>query len=85
MSVAARGALTLNELLKGDLSTDRLAKEFFAAIQPIIETPWQAVLTAHPATKKVLREMATEYRHMADHLERGASNAPVGVPLKPDP
>jgi len=55
MSVAAREALTLNELLKGDLPTDRLAKEFFAAIQPIIETPWGVAQSdfVYPATRGI--------------------------------
>jgi len=55
MSVADREALTLNELLKGDLPTDRLAKEFFAAIQPIIETPWGVAQSdfVYPATRGI--------------------------------
>jgi hypothetical protein len=40
MSVAAREAVILDRLLQDDVPMDRLAKQFFAGVQPIIETPW---------------------------------------------
>ena len=40
MSVAAQEAVILDRLLREGVPADRLAKEFFAAIQPTIETPW---------------------------------------------
>jgi len=40
MSVATREAVVLNSLLQDDVPFDRLAKQFFTAIQPTIETPW---------------------------------------------
>ena len=55
MSVAAQEAVILDRLLRDDLPTDHLAKEFFAAIQPTIETPWGAAEAdfVYPATRGV--------------------------------
>jgi len=55
MSVAAREAVVLGRLLQTDVSLDRLAKEFFTAIQPIIETPWGVAQSdfVYPATRGV--------------------------------
>lgn len=55
MSVAAREAVVLARLLGDDVSLDHLAKEFFAAILPIVETPWGVAQTdfVYPATRGV--------------------------------
>jgi 2-polyprenyl-6-methoxyphenol hydroxylase-like FAD-dependent oxidoreductase len=55
MSVATREAVILNCLLEDDVPTDRLAKQFFAAIQPTIETPWGVAQSdfVYPATRGV--------------------------------
>ncbi len=55
MSVAAREAVILDRLLQDDVPADRLAKEFFAAIQPTIETPWGVAQNdfVYPATRGV--------------------------------
>jgi hypothetical protein len=55
MSVAAREAVILDGLLQNDVPTDRLAKEFFTAIQPILDTPWGVAQSdfVYPATRGV--------------------------------
>ncbi len=55
MSVAAREAVLLDRLLQDDVPMNQLAKQFFAAIQPIIETPWVAAQNdfIYPATRGV--------------------------------
>ena len=55
MSVAAQEAVILDGLLQEDVPADRLAKEFFAAIQPAIETPWGVAQSdfVYPATRGV--------------------------------
>jgi flavin-dependent dehydrogenase len=55
MSVAARQAVILDRLLAEGVSTDRLAKEFFAAVQPTINTPWGVAESdfVYPATRGV--------------------------------
>jgi len=55
MSVAAREAVILDRLLQDDVPAVRLAKEFFAAIQPTIETPWGVAQNdfVYPATRGV--------------------------------
>ena len=55
MSVATREAVILDRLLREDLPTNWLAKEFFAAIQPIVETPWGVAQSdfIYPATRGV--------------------------------
>jgi 2-polyprenyl-6-methoxyphenol hydroxylase-like FAD-dependent oxidoreductase len=55
MSVAAQEAVILDRLLLEDRPTDHLAKEFFAAIQPAIETPWGVAEAdfVYPATRGV--------------------------------
>ena len=55
MSVATREAVILSRLLHDDVPTDRLAKQFFAAIQPTIETPWGVAQSdfVYPATRGV--------------------------------
>ncbi|MDE2244002.1 MAG: FAD-dependent monooxygenase [Bradyrhizobium sp.] len=40
MSVAAREAVVLDGLLQDGVPMDQLAQQFFAAVQPTIETPW---------------------------------------------
>jgi 2-polyprenyl-6-methoxyphenol hydroxylase-like FAD-dependent oxidoreductase len=53
MSVAAKEAVILRRLLQEDVPMDQLAKQFFAAIQPIIDTPWGVAQTdfVYPATR----------------------------------
>lgn len=53
MSVATQEAVILNHLLQDDGPMDRLAKQFFAAIQPTIETPWGVAQSdfVYPATR----------------------------------
>jgi 2-polyprenyl-6-methoxyphenol hydroxylase-like FAD-dependent oxidoreductase len=55
MSVATREAVVLNSLLQDDVPLDRLAKQFFTAIQPTIETPWGVAQSdfVYPATRGV--------------------------------
>jgi 2-polyprenyl-6-methoxyphenol hydroxylase-like FAD-dependent oxidoreductase len=55
MSVAAQEAVILGRLLQDDVPADRLAKQFFAAIQPTIETPWGVAQNdfVYPATRGV--------------------------------
>jgi 2-polyprenyl-6-methoxyphenol hydroxylase-like FAD-dependent oxidoreductase len=55
MSVAAQEAVILDRLLREGVPADRLAKEFFAAIQPTIETPWGVAQNdfVFPATRGV--------------------------------
>jgi 2-polyprenyl-6-methoxyphenol hydroxylase-like FAD-dependent oxidoreductase len=55
MSVAAREAVVLGRLLQDGVAMDRLAREFFTAIQPIIETPWGVAQSdfVYPATRGV--------------------------------
>jgi 2-polyprenyl-6-methoxyphenol hydroxylase-like FAD-dependent oxidoreductase len=55
MSVAAQEAVVLRRLLEEDVPMDQLAKQFFAKIQPIIETPWSVAQTdfVYPATRGV--------------------------------
>ena len=55
MSVAAREAVVLAHLLQDDVPMHRLAKEFFAAIQPTIEAPWGVAQTdfVYPATRGI--------------------------------
>src|SRR4051812_33313530 len=54
MSVAAQEAVILDRLLV-DATMDRLARDFFAAIQSTIETPWGVAMTdfVYPATRGV--------------------------------
>jgi 2-polyprenyl-6-methoxyphenol hydroxylase-like FAD-dependent oxidoreductase len=53
MSVAAQEAVILDGLLQKDVPADRLAKEFFTAIQPTIQTPWGVAESdfVYPATR----------------------------------
>jgi 2-polyprenyl-6-methoxyphenol hydroxylase-like FAD-dependent oxidoreductase len=55
MSVAAQEAVILDRLLQEDGLTNHLAKEFFGAIQPTIETPWGVAQAdfVYPATRGV--------------------------------
>jgi 2-polyprenyl-6-methoxyphenol hydroxylase-like FAD-dependent oxidoreductase len=55
MSVAAQEAVILGRLLKEDVQTDQLAKQFFAATQPTLEAPWAVAQTdfVYPATRGV--------------------------------
>ena len=45
MSVTAEEAVILDRLLAEDLPMKRLARDFFAAIQSTIETPWGVAVT----------------------------------------
>jgi 2-polyprenyl-6-methoxyphenol hydroxylase-like FAD-dependent oxidoreductase len=53
MSVAAQEAVILRRLLQENIPAGQLAKQFFTAIQPVIETPWGVAQTdfVHPATR----------------------------------
>jgi 2-polyprenyl-6-methoxyphenol hydroxylase-like FAD-dependent oxidoreductase len=55
MSVAAREAVVLNSLLQDDVPRDRLANQFFTAIQSTIEAPWGVAQSdfVYPATRGV--------------------------------
>jgi 2-polyprenyl-6-methoxyphenol hydroxylase-like FAD-dependent oxidoreductase len=55
MSVAAQEAVILDRLLAEDIAMERLARDFFAAIQSTIETPWGVAVTdfVYPATRGV--------------------------------
>jgi 2-polyprenyl-6-methoxyphenol hydroxylase-like FAD-dependent oxidoreductase len=55
MSVATQEAVVLNGLLQGDVPRDRLATQFFTAIQSIIEAPWGVAQSdfVYPATRGV--------------------------------
>jgi len=55
MSVAAQEAVILERLLQEEVPIDRLAKEFFVAIQPTLETPWGVAQAdfVYPATRGV--------------------------------
>lgn len=55
MSVAAQEAVILNRLLAEDVPMERLAHDFFAAIQDTIATPWGVAVTdfVYPATRGV--------------------------------
>jgi 2-polyprenyl-6-methoxyphenol hydroxylase-like FAD-dependent oxidoreductase len=53
MSVAAKEAVILDQLLAEEVPMERLARDFFAAIQSTIETPWGVAVTdfVYPATR----------------------------------
>ena len=55
MSVAAQEAVILDRLLAEDGSMERLARDFFAAIQDTIATPWGVAVNdfVYPATRGV--------------------------------
>jgi 2-polyprenyl-6-methoxyphenol hydroxylase-like FAD-dependent oxidoreductase len=55
MSVAAQEAVILHRLLAEDVPMERLARDFFAAIQDTIATPWGVAVTdfVYPATRGV--------------------------------
>lgn len=55
MSVATLEAVILRRLLQEGVPADRLAKEFFAAIQSVVETPWGVAQSdfVYPATRGV--------------------------------
>jgi 2-polyprenyl-6-methoxyphenol hydroxylase-like FAD-dependent oxidoreductase len=55
MSVAAQEAVILDRLLAEEAPMERLAPDFFAAIQSTIETPWGVAMTdfVYPATRGV--------------------------------
>ena len=55
MSVAAQEAVILDRLLAEDVPMERLARDFFAAIQDTIATPWGVAVTdfVYPATRGV--------------------------------
>jgi 2-polyprenyl-6-methoxyphenol hydroxylase-like FAD-dependent oxidoreductase len=55
MSVAAQEAVILGRLLAEDVPMDRLARDFFAAIQDTIATPWGVAVSdfVYPATRGV--------------------------------
>jgi 2-polyprenyl-6-methoxyphenol hydroxylase-like FAD-dependent oxidoreductase len=55
MSVAAQEAVILDRLLSEEAPMERLAPDFFAAIQSTIETPWGVAMTdfVYPATRGV--------------------------------
>jgi len=55
MSVAAQEAVILDRLLAEDLPMERLARDFFAAIQDTIATPWGVAVSdfVYPATRGV--------------------------------
>jgi 2-polyprenyl-6-methoxyphenol hydroxylase-like FAD-dependent oxidoreductase len=55
MSVAAQEAVILDRLLAEDVPMERLARDFFAAIQDTIATPWGVAVSdfVYPATRGV--------------------------------
>ena len=55
MSVAAQEAVILDRLLAEDVPMERLARDFFAAIQDTIATPWGVAVNdfVYPATRGV--------------------------------
>jgi 2-polyprenyl-6-methoxyphenol hydroxylase-like FAD-dependent oxidoreductase len=55
MSVAAQEALILDRLLAEDVPMERLARDFFAAIQDVLATPWGVAVSdfVYPATRGV--------------------------------
>jgi 2-polyprenyl-6-methoxyphenol hydroxylase-like FAD-dependent oxidoreductase len=55
MSVAAQEAVILGRLLAEDVPMERLARDFFAAIQDTIATPWGVAVSdfVYPATRGV--------------------------------
>ena len=55
MSVAAQEAVILDRLLAEDVPVERLAQNFFAAIQDTIATPWGVAVSdfVYPATRGV--------------------------------
>jgi 2-polyprenyl-6-methoxyphenol hydroxylase-like FAD-dependent oxidoreductase len=55
MSVAAQEAVILDRLLAEDVPMERLARDFFAAIQHTIATPWGVAVAdfVYPATRGV--------------------------------
>lgn len=55
MSVAAQEAVILDRLLADDVPMERLARDFFAAIQDTIATPWGVAVNdfVYPATRGV--------------------------------
>lgn len=55
MSVAAREAVILDRLLQDDGSPDRIAEQFFNAIQPTLDAPWSVAESdfIYPATRGV--------------------------------
>ena len=55
MSVAAQEAVILDRLLAEHVPMERLARDFFAAIQDIIATPWGVAVSdfVYPATRGV--------------------------------
>ncbi len=55
MSVAAQEAVILERLLAEDVPMERLARDFFAAIQDTIATPWGVAVSdfVYPATRGV--------------------------------
>ena len=55
MSVAAQEAVILDRLLADDVPMERLARDFFAAIQDTIATPWGVAVSdfVYPATRGV--------------------------------
>jgi 2-polyprenyl-6-methoxyphenol hydroxylase-like FAD-dependent oxidoreductase len=55
MSVAAQEAVILDGLLAEETPSERLARDFFAAIQSTIETPWGVAMSdfVYPATRGV--------------------------------
>ena len=67
MSVAAQEAVILDRLLAEDVPMKRLARDFFAAIQSTIETPWGGAVTDFvcPAT------CGTRPADLAQYLQYG--------------
>jgi 2-polyprenyl-6-methoxyphenol hydroxylase-like FAD-dependent oxidoreductase len=55
MSVAAQEAVILERLLAEDVPMERLARDFFAAVQDPLATPWGVAVTdfVYPATRGV--------------------------------
>jgi 2-polyprenyl-6-methoxyphenol hydroxylase-like FAD-dependent oxidoreductase len=55
MSVAAQEAVILDRLLAEGIPMERLARDFFAAIQDIIATPWGVAVSdfVYPATRGI--------------------------------
>ena len=55
MSVAAQEAVILERLLSADVPGEQLARDFFAAIQTTISTPWGVAVSdfVYPATRGV--------------------------------
>jgi 2-polyprenyl-6-methoxyphenol hydroxylase-like FAD-dependent oxidoreductase len=55
MSVAAQEAVILDRLLAEDIPIERLARDFFAAIQDTLATPWGVAVNdfVYPATRGV--------------------------------